>query len=152
MYQRILVPVDDSVTSQSALKEAARFAKLCPTALIRVIHVVDLAQTVSSISEFSQVPSMTQREDALRKTGQDVLDSAMTVAKEAGFTPETALVEAWGKSLADVVVEDATTWNAELIIMGTHGYSGLTHLLVGSVAEGVIRHASVPVLLVRTQA
>ncbi len=150
MYQRILVPVDDSVSSQAALKEAARFAKLCPTALIRVIHVVDLGQTVSSISEFAQAPSVTQLEEALRHTGQGVLDSAMTVAKEAGFTPETVLVETWGKSRADVVVEDATAWNAELIIMGTHGYSGLKHLLVGSVAEGVIRHASMPVLLVRT--
>ena len=48
--------------------------------------------------------------------------------------------------LADEIPGEAQ--NADLIIMGTHGYSGLSYLLMGSVAEGVLRHTSVPVLLV----
>ncbi|MDR3410385.1 MAG: universal stress protein [Formivibrio sp.] len=153
MYQRILVPVDGSVTSQMALKEVARFAQLCPNAAIRLIHVVDVTQSTVGITEFaSNVPSLTEMEDAFKKSGQDALDRAAEEAKELGFSPEAVLVNVYSKQIAAAIVEDAQSWNADLIIMGTHGYTGLTHLLVGSVAEGVIRHAPVPILLVRAKA
>jgi nucleotide-binding universal stress UspA family protein len=50
---------------------------------------------------------------------------------------------------AKLIVDDATKWKADLIVMGTHGRSGFDHLVFGSVAEGVMRTASAPVLLIR---
>ena len=60
------------------------------------------------------------------------------------------LLESWGDKMAEVLVGEAEKEQAELIVMGTHGFSGLMHLLMGSVAEGIMRRANVPVLLVRS--
>lgn len=146
MYQRILVPVDNSATSQTALEEAMRFAK-SEKAQLRLVHVIDLAQFAWSANEFLDVP---QLQAALKEGGQRVLAESLAIVKERGMDAEAALLETWGGQLAKTVVDDAKTWNADLIVMGTHGYGGLTHMLLGSVAEGVMRHTAVPVLLVRT--
>lgn len=150
MYQHILVPVDGSNTSQASLTEVAHFARMCPGAVIRLIHVVDLMQASSSVTEFasSAIP-MTKLEDDIRVEGQGILDRAAAAAKEAGFTPDPVLVETYGKPTPEVILETAQSWGADIIIMGTHGYSGLAHLLLGSVTDGVIRHSTLPVLLVR---
>ncbi len=147
MYQRILVPVDNSITSRTALEEALRFAK-SEQAQLRLVHVIDLAQFAWSANEFLDVP---QLQSALKEGGQKVLNESVAMVKEHGVEAESALLETWGGILAKAIVEDATTWRAELIVMGTHGYGGLTHMLLGSVAEGVMRHTQVPVLLVRNK-
>ncbi|WP_148715928.1 universal stress protein [Chitinolyticbacter meiyuanensis] len=148
MYQRILVPVDDSETSAAAVQEATRFA--CEQrAVIRLVHVIDLAQFAWSANEFLDVP---QLQEALRNSGKQLLERHAEALRAAGLAPEQELLEAWGGNLAHTIVEDAKKWNAELIAMGTHGFGGLTHLLLGSVAEGVMRSTVVPVLLVRTPA
>lgn len=147
MYQRILVPVDNSATSRTALEEALRFAKN-EKAQLRLVHVIDLAQFAWSANEFLDVP---QLQSALKEGGQKILSESALLVKEAGVEAETALLETWGGILAKAIVDDAKTWNAELIVMGTHGYGGLTHMLLGSVAEGVMRYTPVPVLLVRNK-
>ena len=69
----------------------------------------------------------------------------------SGATVETALLEASGERIASVIEGEARHWQADLIVIGTHGRSGLSRLLLGSVAEGVARSAPVPVLLVRAE-
>ncbi|TJZ65425.1 universal stress protein [Chitiniphilus eburneus] len=146
MYQRILVPVDDSETSAAAVREATRFA--CEQkAVIRLVHVIDLAQFAWSANEFLDVP---QLQEALRKSGRQLLERHAEALREAGLNPEQDLLEAWGGNMAQTIVDEANKWKAELIAMGTHGFGGLTHLLLGSVAEGVMRATTVPILLVRT--
>lgn len=147
MYQRILVPVDNSATSNNALQEAMRFAR-SEHASLRLVHVIDLAQFAWSANEFLDVP---QLQSALKEGGQRVLTECLAMVEAAGLNAETALLETWGGVLAKTIVEDAKTWQADLMVMGTHGYGGLTHMLLGSVAEGVMRHTHVPVLLVRTE-
>jgi len=56
-----------------------------------------------------------------------------------------------GERVASVIDGDARQWGADLIVIGTHGRSGLSRLLLGSVAEGVARGTSVPVLLIRAE-
>ncbi|UXY14025.1 universal stress protein [Chitiniphilus purpureus] len=148
MYQRILVPVDDSETSAAAVREATRFA--CEQhAAIRLIHVIDLAQFAWSANEFLDVP---QLQESLRSSGTRLLERYAAGLRESGLAAEQQLLEAWGGNLAQAIVDDAGKWGADLIAMGTHGFGGLTHLLLGSVAEGVMRATPVPVLLVRTPA
>ena len=153
MYQRILVPVDSTSTSQSMLGEAARLAKLCPGAVVRMIHVIDMVEATSGTNQFAtNVEAVSEREKQIRDAGKAVLDTAAAAAKHAGFDPELSLVEVWGKGMPDAIVDEAKNWGADIIIMGTHGYGGLYHLLMGSVAEGVLRHAKAPVLLVHSRA
>lgn len=151
MYQRILVPVDNSVSTKATLAEVGRFAKMCPAAVIRLVHVVDLAPATSTETEFMSPSAVADAESAIKRSGLEVLNSAVEAAKAQGFTPESSSVETWGKAASEAIVESAKEWQADLIIMGTHGYGGLSHLLLGSVAEGVVRHAPAPVLLVRAR-
>lgn len=148
MYKHILVPVDKSETSQLALFEAARLAVDC-NATVRITHVIDLAQFAWGANEFVDVSQLQQ---GLREAGQTVLDARMAEIAHYNIKVEATLIEVWGGALAKGIVDEAANWPADLIVMGTHGYSGLTHLILGSVAEGVMRAATVPILLVRNPA
>ncbi|MEJ2794868.1 universal stress protein [Iodobacter sp. LRB] len=148
MYQRILVPVDNSDTSAAAIVEGRRFAG-DQKAKVKLIHVVDLAQFAWSANEFLDVP---QLQNALRQSGEKLLAELAEGLRADGLDVETSLLESWGGNLALAIVNEASSWSADLIVMGTHGYGGLTHLLMGSVAEGVVHATPVPVLLVRAKA
>jgi nucleotide-binding universal stress UspA family protein len=87
---------------------------------------------------------------AWRRAGQEILDQAAASPREAGVQAETALLELDGR-VSRVVTDEAERWGAELIVIGSHGRQGLEQLLLGSVAEGVLRTAAVPVLLVRAR-
>ncbi|MEN9657639.1 universal stress protein [Iodobacter fluviatilis] len=145
MYKRILVPVDNSETSAAAIVEGRRFAGE-QRAKVKLVHVVDLAQFAWSANEFLDVP---QLQNALRQSGEKLLAELAEGLRADGIEVETNLLESWGGNLAQAIVKEAESWSAELIVMGTHGYGGLTHLLMGSVAEGVVHCTPVPVLLVR---
>ncbi len=145
MYQRILVPVDHSDTSAAALQEAKHLASE-QKAVVRLVHVIDLAQFAWSANESLDVP---QLQASLRQGGQTLLDSRADELRAVGLTVEVDLLEIWGGQIARSLVDEAEKWQAELLVMGTHGYGGLTHLLLGSVAEGVLRITKTPVLLVR---
>lgn len=147
MYQRIVVPVDTSATSRAALEEVKRFANE-QHAKVRIVHVIDLAQFAWSANEFLDVP---QLQETLRDSARRVLTDGTEALRQVGIEPEAVLLETWGGLLAKAIVEDAAKWGADLVVMGTHGYGGLTHMLLGSVAEGVVRHAHIPVLLVHAK-
>ncbi len=146
MYQHILVAVDGSDTARLAVDEAIRFAA-DQKAQLRFIHIVD--EDVIYWSAGGMI--LDSVFEALRKTGQAILDRAVAAANKAGLRAETVLQETVGKRVANVVVEAATAWPADLVVLGTHGRAGLGHLVLGSVAEGVARLSPVPVLFIRGQ-
>ena len=149
MYQRILIPVDTSETSKLAMIEAEHFAHN-KQAILRLAHVIDLAQFSWGANEVADLAHLQQ---GLREAGQLILSNLATLLNtQHGIKAETTLIEIWGGSLVKGIIDEANHWGADLIIMGTHGYSGLTHLLLGSVAEGVMRGTNIPILLVRNKA
>jgi len=145
MYQRILVPVDGSSTSDRALSEAVKLAK--GKALLRLVYVIEDVYPLDA--EGYAFINYDALREAARNTGQRVLVQAEKTVKESGASVESALLEAGGLRIASVIDEEAKNWSAELIVLGTHGRSGLSRLLLGSVAEGVVRGTSLPVLLIR---
>jgi nucleotide-binding universal stress UspA family protein len=147
MYQKILVAVDGSATSQRGLQEAIKVAKGTGAELL-LVHVVNEAVMVPDY-----VPSAYYEPlfAALRETGVKVLDQAVAAAQRAAVRCERKLVETVGGRVADEVVKQAHAWSADLIVMGTHGRRGLKRLALGSDAELVLRLSSAPVLLVRDQ-
>jgi len=78
-----------------------------------------------------------------------VLKNAMTLAKRQGVKAESVMYENLFGFVAELVLKEATKWRADIIVMGTHGRRGVTHMLLGSDAEAVVRSSLVPVLLVR---
>ncbi len=146
MYQHILVATDGSDTSERALREALQLAKN-QQARLRVVYVVDEA----SIFSDTEFVDRTAIERAWIHKGHAILEQAQNAAKAEGVSIETKMLEteSLGEKVAHAIVEEARHWPADLIVVGTHGRKGLRHLLVGSIAEGVIRDSPVPILLVR---
>jgi nucleotide-binding universal stress UspA family protein len=71
-------------------------------------------------------------------------------AARRGVQARSALVDNRGFPIADLIVEYAQRWKADVIVLGTHGRRGFSHLLMGSDAESVVRSSTIPVLLVRS--
>lgn len=146
MYERILVPVDGSPTSNAGLREAVRVAKLTG-AQIRLIHVVDDMPFVMSAEGYAAITADVL--NLVREAGEGILAAARDSVKAAGVAVDTVLKDSLSGRLCDLVSEEARTWKADLIVLGTHGRRGVGRLLLGSDAEQVLRQAPVSVLLVR---
>lgn len=142
MFKRILVPVDGSDTATKALVAALQLAREAG-GRVRVVY---------SLDELAYVPGYDYGADLMRIAREQagkVLQKAMDVAKASGVPADAKLVEAPGQRLGDVVADEAGSWEADLIVVGTHGRRGFSRALLGSGAEQVIRMAPVPVLTVR---
>jgi nucleotide-binding universal stress UspA family protein len=147
MYQRILVPVDGSATSKLGLAEAIKLAKLTGAKLM-LLHVVD-ASPISAVPEAAS--AVVTLFEELRKAGAQVVDAAKAMVTEARLEAEVMLVEVTAARIADLVVDQAKKWHADLIVIGTHGRRGISRVLLGSDAEQIVRAAPTPVLLVRAR-
>ncbi|MBI3779067.1 MAG: universal stress protein [Gammaproteobacteria bacterium] len=150
MYNRVLVPIDGSETSVRALHEAIRVGQCQKAAAIHLLYVVD---TITNIPQSESPPSYIKEIYAqARKYGQEVLEKARQEVERAGLQVETRLVELKRASdrISQVIIDEAKSMPAELLVMGTHGRRGLNHLLLGSVAESVTRQTPCPLLLVRS--
>lgn len=146
MYHRILVPFDGSAPSSRGLDEAIGIAALTG-ARLRLIHMPDVLDFTNGF-EPAEV-YMEQVVPFMTRAGQDILADGEARAKRAGVAVDTVLVDGMKSRLCDVVAEYARSWDAELIVIGTHGRRGVGRLLLGSDAEQIARTAPVPVLLVR---
>ncbi|MGC8522068.1 MAG: universal stress protein [Steroidobacteraceae bacterium] len=145
MYKRILVPVDGSPTATQGLREAIRLAHDQDAAML-LLHVVDEWRVAAG--DMAGV-NLDAGSKALREAGAELLQKAAAQVREAGIGVETALVEELGTPVGECIVRRAREWPADLIVCGTHGRRGISRLLLGSSAEYIVRHATVPVLLVR---
>lgn len=140
-YKKILVPVDFSVHSAEATQAAVELAKRFQ-ARLTLVHVYDpLAYALPD--GFAVAPELDQLLDALRTQ----LAASERLAVEAGAPRvDTKLLQG---HVATQIVEFATRGEFDLIVMGTHGRTGLPHFLLGSIAERVVRLAPCPVLTVK---
>lgn len=146
MFKRILVAVDGSTTAERALYESIKLAGDLQ-AQLRIVYVVDAI----NISLGADFPYPAEMSEAIAKSGQEILRKAGAVASKAGVPVETGLIEVdtLGQRIPEMIAAEADAWPADLIVIGTHGRRGLSHLFLGSVAEGVVRVATKPVLLIR---
>jgi nucleotide-binding universal stress UspA family protein len=146
LYQHILVPIDGSPTSQRALEEALGLARqVGQGAQLELLHVVEMILFPDSEIYFNNA----ELQKIMRSSGEKILAQAEKMVRRAGIAVQKRLLEADGERIATVIVEEARRWPADLIVIGTHGRSGFSRILFGSVAEGVVHTADVPVLLVR---
>ena len=133
---RILVATDFSDQANEALKWAQSFAVAFGAKLVP-LHVID----IFSVAETSCVTTGLDPLPLLRKRALGYMDELKQLIPDA----ETLIREG---SPRPAIVDSALELNCQMIIMGTHGRSGLAHLLLGSVAEYVVRNSKVPVLTV----
>lgn len=142
MYKHILVPIDGSDCSLYALETAARFARE-QQAQLSICTVVDPAKAAAMA--FGEASMAAACLDALDDEGKGLVQDAAGHV-QAIWHADVAVLDG---APVDAIVDYAQQTGADLIIIGSHGRSGLPRLFLGSVAEGVIRNAAVPVLVVR---
>ncbi|BBF87801.1 universal stress protein UspA and related nucleotide-binding proteins [Aquitalea magnusonii] len=148
MYQHIVIAVDGSKTAEKALDEAIRIAKIASSA-ISLVHVASLRDM--AIEGVGALDTH-QLHDLAFRQARDLLDKAQKRAINEGVSRvDCHIAESWegGKDMADALIRFADSRHAELIVIGTHGRTGLAHLLLGSFAENVMRKTHCPLLVVR---
>jgi len=146
MYERRLVPVDGSEPSNRGLQEAIRLAKALGSE-VRLVHIVD--DTPLALNPESGMATAPLVAD-FAEGGKAILEDARRLAQAEGIDAAVVLHESFSGRVADLIVEEARKWRAEIIVMGTHGRRGVSHVVLGSDAEAVMQRAEVPVLLVRS--
>ena len=139
----ILVPVDFSPRAQKALAYGVALARQFG-AKLTVLHVIELAYVSSGLGEVDLLPI----ETGLRGNASEEL-ARLVQSQTAGIATVSQVVRT-GQPWYEIA-EAAREAAADLVIVGTHGYTGLKHVLLGSTAERVVRHAPCPVLVVREQ-
>jgi nucleotide-binding universal stress UspA family protein len=144
MYKQILVPIDGSDTSNLALKHAIALAQDQHSKL-RLFHVVDLTPAYSSVN----APHVVERQSALQAEGQKLIDDSSEPALAAGIQYTSKCITSFDKRIYELIDEEAKSWPADLIVIGTHGRRGLSRLFLGSVAEALARISNKPLLLIR---
>lgn len=140
--QRILVPVDFSDHSRKAVRYAARFAEQFGASLV-LVHVAEPVRYPESVII---PPAMEEANQDLLKKSRKVLVEFAGKEVPAGIATQTTA--RLGRPYEEIVTA-AKDCDADLIVIATHGHTGLKHLLLGSTAERVVRLAPCPVLTVR---
>ncbi|MGH8094079.1 MAG: universal stress protein [Chthoniobacterales bacterium] len=143
-FDHILVPVDFSQPSFQALEYAIELAERMASRLT-IFHAVPLADAFTA--DGFAMYDLSALEEAARRDAEDQMQRFVGLAKFCRVPFETVITVAPAVSEICAFAEKS---NVDLIITATHGRTGLKHLLMGSVAENLVRHASRPVLVVPT--
>lgn len=141
MYDKILVPTDGSSGVERAVSHAVDLAAT-HGATVHALYVVNTAS-------YSSMPMETSWEhirEMLGEEGENALERVRELAGDADVPVETIITDG---SPSKEIVNYAEEEDCDLIVMGTHGRGGIDRLLLGSVAERVVRSSRVPVLTVR---
>jgi nucleotide-binding universal stress UspA family protein len=143
--QRILVPVDFSENARAVLEWAAHLAEEHASRVV-LLHVYHLPV------EFQQLEGAYLPPDFWSNVKNEAEQQIGRYAEELrgrGIEVEALVREGYP---ATVIIEEAESQRADLVVIGTHGHTGLKHLLLGSIAERVVQKAPCPVLTVKTAA
>jgi nucleotide-binding universal stress UspA family protein len=152
MYEHLLVALDGSPAAEKVLVHAEAIARAFKSSVTLLRATVSaetlIAETAAGENVGEVVPLIdpTPIVEADRQTATEYLESVAARLRQHDLT--VTIEEPEGPP-ADVIVERARELNVSLILMTTHGRSGLGRLVFGSVADAVLRHAPAPVLLVR---
>lgn len=135
MYDAILVPTDGSPGAAVAYDHAIHVAEQ-NGAVVHAVHVIDVTD-LGHVSESDENP---------RNEGRELLEPILEAAERTALETVAEVLEG---TPHERLVEYANEEGVDVIVMGTHGKSGLSRVLLGSTTEKVVRHSPVPVLTVR---
>ena len=150
MFKHILLPTDGSKLSDKAVKQAIKTAKALG-AKITAIHVMpDYARYVSeryNVSATLAAPVKTMYKEEAAALSKEILDQVSAAATAAGV--ECARVSVTGDLPYEAIIKQATKSGCDLIMMASHGRTGLQSILLGSETQKVLVHSKIPVLVCR---
>jgi len=144
MFKHILVPVDGSATSLSAVSKAAELAKAFGSD-VTAVYVLDPYPFTGVGADFAY--GQVQYLSAANAEASKALEEVAKAMADSGVKLNTLIGE--GHAVHEGIVRVGENIGADLIVMGSHGRRGLEKLVLGSVAQRVLQVARVPVLVVR---
>jgi nucleotide-binding universal stress UspA family protein len=147
MFKRILVPVDGSDAALRALDKALSLAQAFGGKLL-LVNVIDAYPFVGIGADYSF--GQNEYMAAATASANQLLARAEAAVADAGQACERRVIE--GHVIYEGILDAAREFDADLIVMGSHGRLGLEKLLLGSTAQRVLSHTSLPVLIVRGEA
>jgi nucleotide-binding universal stress UspA family protein len=155
VYKKILVPLDGSKLSECALDHVKAVATGCKVSDV-VLLMVWVEPITSSYQEYFSEKQATEMGEAMRKVvkearqkDEDYLSKAANSLRKEGITVQHVLVSPkLAEGTAETILDYAKDNKVDLIIMSTHGRSGISRWAFGSVTERVVRHANAPVLTI----
>jgi len=145
MYQKILVPLDGSELSECSLEHVRAIATGCQVPEVVLLRAVEPASTQAIAAYADAGIDVAKVEGQAQLDASNYLSQSAGKLKKEGVAAQTALVR--GKP-ADVIVDYAKKNGVDLIIMSTHGRSGISRWVLGSVADRVVRSSAIPVLII----
>jgi nucleotide-binding universal stress UspA family protein len=141
MFRNIVVPVDGSEPSNSAIAFALRMAAE-ERASLTFAHAVEVTKIIAMTSTSTVGPQFALT--AALEAGREILAQAQAQAKEAKVEAATELLEG---DCVSALLELVQRKHADLMVVGSHGRGGISRALLGSVAEGILRRSPIPVLV-----
>lgn len=153
MFQNILVPIDGSTRSNTVLPYAAELTSKFGGRVV-LLYVTPDPVNVMAAADGLTYTNMTIADEyaELQQEGNGFLDRAKEqLSATPGLTVETVQVGLQGRPIADLIAEVAKDQHSDLLIMATHGRSGIAHIMMGSVAEATLKKLHIPVLLLRPE-
>lgn len=142
MYRKILIPTDGSECSEAAIRHGVELASSIDA---EVTFMYALEPLPSAVSAYGYAPYDEDIVNNLTQAADAVLEEACKLAKQAGVSFEKRL-EHWVRPSDGITT---TMSEYDLVVMGSHGRSGVSRMLLGSVTERVVRQSTRPVLVVR---
>jgi len=143
LYRNIVIETDGSENSRKAISCGIEIAKIS-VATVYIIHVVDTLSVVSDI----WTAGKDLIHDMMIRDGKKILSETKKTIEDSGVEVKDVLLNGHP---GEEIIKFAENNNMDLIVMGTLGATGLEKFLMGSVAEKVVRHSKVPVMVVRNQ-
>ena len=142
---KILLAVDDSEYSAAAIKEIAKRPWPKGTT-VRVLMVAEPFPPIAIEPWYGGRESLERIDREVQKRARDLTKKTSETLRKKGFKIESALRKGDARS---EIIDEAEQWAADLIVMGSHGYTGIKRLFLGSVASSVVSHAPCSVEIVR---
>jgi len=142
---KILLAVDDSEYSAAAIKEIAKRPWPKGTT-VRVLTVAEPFPPIAIEPWYGGRESLERIDREVQKRARDLTKKTSETLRKKGFKIESALRKGDARS---EIIDEAEQWAADLIVMGSHGYTGIKRLFLGSVASSVVSHAPCSVEIVR---
>ncbi|HUF03452.1 MAG TPA: universal stress protein [Aridibacter sp.] len=148
---RVLVATDGSDYSNAAIDKCAEMLAFAEPTVVRVISIVEPLAPVGVEPFGVSTNYYAEAEKEAEKNAEDVVAAALKKLEKKlegkDVSIETEVF--FSRSTKGAIVEDAESWNADLIVVGSHGYGFVKRMLIGSVSDAVVRYAPCSVLVVR---
>ena len=146
MFKHILICTDGSPLAIKAAKAAIALSKALRAKVTAYCALEDLLPIYAEGYAFDQ-QTTDQFEDAMRKVGQKRVDAIGKLAKAAGVPFVTLVTTAYSPD--DGIIDAAKKQKCDVIVMASHGRSGISKLFMGSVTQKVLTHSKIPVVVYR---